>query len=193
MSRSCIIDGGGWRRSQPMLSRHGRFIPGLARILPAPHSDRRLAFCLGLIQMAILLAAGAARADSKLGDFAITHWTRENGLPDNSVTCLMQTRDGFLWVGTVAGLVRFDGLRFFPLNLPVPASQTGNEITALYQDAKDRLWIGTRQHRLWCLAAGALSQVNPNRGFGASAVTSIAGDSHGDLWVGTATGLNRLG
>jgi ligand-binding sensor domain-containing protein/signal transduction histidine kinase len=176
-----------------MLSRHGRFIPGLARILPAPHSDRRLAFCLGLIQMAILLAAGAARADSKLGDFAITHWTRENGLPDNSVTCLMQTRDGFLWVGTVAGLVRFDGLRFFPLNLPVPASQTGNEITALYQDAKDRLWIGTRQHGLWCLAAGALSQVNPNRGFGASAVTSIAGDSHGDLWVGTATGLNRLG
>lgn len=151
-----------------------------------------MVFWLARIQLVILLLAGTALADSKLGDFAITHWTRENGLPDNAVTCLAQTRDGFLWVGTSAGLVRFDGLKFAPVKIPLPDARNVNEITALYQDGKDRLWIGTREDGLWRLAEGALSRVSLSRGSEGSAVTSIAGDNNGDLWVGTSAGLNRF-
>jgi ligand-binding sensor domain-containing protein/signal transduction histidine kinase len=149
-------------------------------------------FRLVRIHLGMMLTAGTALADSKLGDFSITHWTRENGLPDNSVTCLVQTRDGFLWVGTSAGLVRFDGLKFAPVKIPPPDARKLNEITALYQDAKDHLWIGTREDGLWRLAEGALSRVSLSRGSEGSAVTSIAGDNNGDLWVGTSAGLNRF-
>ncbi len=43
-------------------------------------------------------------------------WTTENGLPQNSVTSILQTRDGYLWFGTQEGLVRFDGIRFTVFN-----------------------------------------------------------------------------
>jgi ligand-binding sensor domain-containing protein/signal transduction histidine kinase len=142
--------------------------------------------------LAVLLAGLKAQADSKLGDFAITHWTRENGLPDNSVTCLIQTRDGFLWVGTTAGLARFDGVKFVPWHLPLSGSLATNEITALYQDTSERVWIGTREKGLWCLREGTLSPVNSSRDFNGAAVTCIGGDVHGDLWVGTASGLTRF-
>src|SRR5580700_9098971 len=75
------------------------------------------------VQLTFLLAVCVAQADSKLGDFTITRWTRENGLPGNSVTCLVQTRDGFLWVGTTTGLARFDGVKFVPLKFPVHSAR----------------------------------------------------------------------
>jgi ligand-binding sensor domain-containing protein/signal transduction histidine kinase len=145
-----------------------------------------------LSSLSLLLPPGVARADSKLGDFAVTRWTRENGLPDNSVTCLMQTQDGYLWIGTEKGLARFDGVKFVPLRLSVSDAGAAEEITALYQDASERLWIGTREHGLWCLTGGVVKRVNPAPGFKSAAVTCIAGDRAGGLWVGTTNGLSRF-
>lgn len=145
-----------------------------------------------LLTLAILTQAAGAQADSKLGDFTVTRWSRENGLADNSVTCLMQTRDGFLWIGTAKGLARFDGLKFVPLQLSVSGTNAAKEITALYEDADDRLWIGTHGDGLWCLAAGLVSRFNPRQGFDCPAVTCIAGDRTGGLWVGTTNGLSWI-
>jgi ligand-binding sensor domain-containing protein/signal transduction histidine kinase len=147
---------------------------------------------LGLLLFSVLLPPGVAKADSKLGEFAVTRWTRESGLPDNSVTCLLQTQDGFLWIGTEKGLARFDGVKFVPLRLPASDGGGPEEITALYQDAGERLWIGTRQEGLWRLADGVVRRVQPTRGLESSAVTCIAGDRLGGLWVGTTNGLTRF-
>lgn len=138
----------------------------------------------------MLLAPGAALADSRLGDFAVTRWTHDNGLPDNSVTCVMQALDGFLWIGTAKGLARFDGLKFVPLRSSPAIS--GGEITALHQDVEGRIWIGTRDAGLWCLAAGRVRHIGSDLGFNGCSVTCIAGGHGGDLWVGTTNGLNRL-
>jgi len=127
-----------------------------------------------------------------LGDFAITQWTRESGLPDNSVTCLTQTHDGFLWLGTASGLARFDGLKFTLVDLPRQGNRLAKEITALYQDSRERMWVGTRSAGLWCLEAGSVHQVNLGRNFDSCAVTCIAGGTNGELWVGNTGGLTRL-
>ncbi len=58
-----------------------------------------------------LLSATAAP-----GDFRVDVWQTEEGLPHNTVTALTQTRDGYLWLGTQGGLVRFDGVRFTVLD-----------------------------------------------------------------------------
>jgi ligand-binding sensor domain-containing protein/signal transduction histidine kinase len=137
----------------------------------------------------LLLPAALLRADVRLGDYAVTSWTVENGLPNNSVTCLLQTHDGYLWIGTAKGLVRFDGQIFRPVNLSSDNQQPA-EITALYEDNSDQLWIGTRQDGLWCLAAGNITRVNERNGFDCPAVTCVAGDSTGDLWVGTTNGMD---
>jgi ligand-binding sensor domain-containing protein/signal transduction histidine kinase len=122
----------------------------------------------------------------------VQRWRHEDGLPDDSVTCLEQTRDGFLWVGTSRGLARFDGIKFFPLQLPVPGTNIDVEITALFQDSSERLWIGTREDGLWCLADQGLRQVHLDRGLERGTVTCVTEDSSHDLWIGTAKGLYRV-
>src|SRR5215471_8383684 len=136
-----------------------------------------------VIALALTPSRGGASPDSRLGDFAITQWTRESGLPDNSVTCLTQTHDGFLWLGTASGLARFDGLKFTLVDLPRRGSRLEKEITALYQDSRERLWVGTRSGGLWCLEAGSVHQINLGRGFDSCAITCIAGGTNGELWV----------
>jgi ligand-binding sensor domain-containing protein len=71
----------------------------------------------------------------------LTTWTTEQGLPQNFVTALAQTPDGFLWVGTMSGLVRFDGLRF--RGFKDGPSELENNISALATDAGDGLWVVT--------------------------------------------------
>lgn len=143
------------------------------------------------LALALLLGSLPALAGSRLGDFVVAHWGTENGLPDNSVTCLAQTHDGYLWVGSAAGLARFDGVKFAPLKLVGSSAPASNEITALFEDANDRLWIGTRTDGLWSLAAGVLSRPEPD--LAGLAVTCVAGGSGGELWVGTPNGLRRFG
>ncbi len=63
-----------------------------------------------LITASLLLLALAERATAAGPQF--DSWTTENGLPQNSVNDILQTRDGYLWLATHGGLVRFDGVRF---------------------------------------------------------------------------------
>ncbi len=67
--------------------------------------------------VALLLASSApAGAEARLTEYVSRVWQTENGLPQNAVQAIVQTRDGYLWLGTPAGLVRFDGVRFTVFN-----------------------------------------------------------------------------
>jgi CheY-like chemotaxis protein len=60
---------------------------------------------IGLIWLVLLPAKGLAQ-------YRFDSWTTDDGLPQNTVSAILQTRDGYLWLATAGGLVRFDGLRF---------------------------------------------------------------------------------
>lgn len=95
----------------------------------------------------ILVAAGCLtlRATAA-GKFALRRWTVEDGLPQQSVQCLLQTRDGYLWCGTWFGLARFDGAQFTVFDRRnTPAFAEDETVTALAEDADGRLWIGTKR------------------------------------------------
>jgi signal transduction histidine kinase/ligand-binding sensor domain-containing protein len=72
----------------------------------------------------------------------LSTWTTDQGLSQNFITSLAQTPDGFLWVGTLTGLVRFDGLNFRNFNKDGPPEMQDN-IGALLSDGSDGLWIST--------------------------------------------------
>ncbi len=67
----------------------------------------------------------------------------ENGLPQNSVHALAQTRDGFLWIGTEAGLVRFDGVSFLVLDEHSQPKLPSGDIRCLLAASDGALWVGT--------------------------------------------------
>ena len=66
-----------------------------------------------------------------------------------SVTAIVQTRDGFLWVGTTAGLVRFDGVKFTEIELEAFSTNSPVRVSALCEDSNGHLWIGTQQEGLF--------------------------------------------
>jgi ligand-binding sensor domain-containing protein len=100
--------------------------------------ERLLPVLVVTFSMACVMALGAGAA----ANVSIRRWQTEQGLPQNSVTCLLQSREGYLWFGTYAGLVRFDGVRFVVFDSDRFSGLADGRITALFEDAQGTLWIG---------------------------------------------------
>ena len=77
-------------------------------------------------------------------NFRFTHLTMENGLSSNLAFCMQQDSKGFMWIGTLSGLNRYDGNDVTVYSPEVsPGSITSSLIFSIYEDSKNRLWIGT--------------------------------------------------
>jgi ligand-binding sensor domain-containing protein len=83
-----------------------------------------------------------------LAQYRIDRWTTENGLPQNTVRQMVQTSDGYLWLTTLDGLVRFDGVRFTVFNKANSKNLPGNRFINILAESDDTLWIGTEQQGL---------------------------------------------
>lgn len=124
----------------------------------------------------------------------------EEGLSQTSAFSIMQTNDGFLWVGTKEGLNRYDGYSFehYRHHPDIPQSISGNYILSMLEDQQGFLWIGTY--------GNGLNRYDPQTGIfktfrhhskqpnslSHNHVRSLLEDRSGNLWVGTQSGLNRL-
>src|SRR3954469_25259592 len=119
-------------------------------------------------------------------------WTTEKGLPQNSVTAILQTRDGYLWVGTFGGLARFDGLKFTIFDRGNSPGLKSNRIIALFEDHTGVLWIGTEQGGLSRYSQGAFTTYTTKDGLPDNHIDSIAEDANANLWIATSNGLAQL-
>jgi signal transduction histidine kinase/ligand-binding sensor domain-containing protein/CHAT domain-containing protein len=119
-----------------------------------------------------------------------SRWTSEQGLPHNSATALCQTRDGYLWIGTGEGLVRFDGLTMTPFNNTNTPGKS-HYVNALLEDRLGALWIGTGGG-VYRMQNGVFTRFSVDNGLLDDYVYALLEDRNGDVWVGTGGGVNRL-
>ncbi len=120
--------------------------------------------------------------------FTFRVWQREQGLPQNYVRALAQTRDGYHWVGSDAGVSRFDGARFVSLGLP-EGFQRGLA-QALLGDGHGALWIGSVGRGLGRWQNGHFTVFTTRDGLPSDSVNALAEETGGArLWVGTEAGL----
>lgn len=96
----------------------------------------------------LFVALVAARALALNPQRALTQsrlsvWTSDTGLPQNTIDAIVQTRDGYLWIGTEEGLVRFDGVRFVVRDRQNAPALRSAFISSLYEAPDGTLWIGT--------------------------------------------------
>jgi ligand-binding sensor domain-containing protein/signal transduction histidine kinase len=134
------------------------------------------------------LAARPALA-VQLGDWLIRGWQTEHGLPQNSVTALLQTRDGYLWAGTFNGLARFDGLRFVVFDAAQTGSLKTGRVTCLFEDAAGTLWVGEESGDLARCDGGQWTAVPVPAGWPGGEIRAIEADADGALWLLHRTGL----
>jgi signal transduction histidine kinase/ligand-binding sensor domain-containing protein len=112
-------------------------------------------------------------------------WQTEDGLPQNAIQAIAQTRDGYLWIGTPAGLVRFDGVRFTVFN---QGQLQNNNIHALLEDRNGRLWIGTYGGGLYQYLGDSFVAIGPEMGLQSRFIRTLHEARDGTIWVGTNGG-----
>ncbi len=155
---------------------------------------RRRLIHLQVAAALLLLASISSPAldpNRSLNEFGHQAWTTENGLPQNTVQAIVQTQDGYLWIGTQEGLVRFDGLNFAVFDKENTPAFKSNDIRFLRPDKQGRLWIST-SYGLVCRHNGQFTSYTINEGLPDNSVGPVVEDVNGNIWIGTAAGLARF-
>ena len=128
-----------------------------------------------------------------LSQFLHEAWGAQEGLPQNTVPAIAQTRDGYLWVGTELGLARFDGVRFSVFDKSNTPELKSNAVYALLADHQGNLWIGTNGGGLVRFQDGRFQPYGEAEGLSSGLILCLHEDRAGDLWIGTdGGGLDRL-
>jgi ligand-binding sensor domain-containing protein/signal transduction histidine kinase len=127
------------------------------------------------------LGATASTVGVSNAGYSIRTWQTEDGLPQNSVTAIAQTRDGYIWIGTFGGLARFDGERFQTFEAVNTPQLTDSRIAALFEDAEGVLWIGHDSGKVTRYRDGKFEAFTTSTG-SHEKILSIGSDPAGMIW-----------
>jgi signal transduction histidine kinase/ligand-binding sensor domain-containing protein len=123
-------------------------------------------------------------ASTLLSDgYLIRVWQTEDGLPENVVTSVVQTHDGFLWIGTFGGLARFDGDQFRIFNSTNCPNLQDGRIVRLFEDDRGSLWIGHGTGLITRYRAGQFEESPSLLGKKRESVRAIGSDEWGRVWA----------
>ena len=127
-----------------------------------------------------------------LYQYVYDRWTIEDGLPHNAVRAVAQTPDGYLWLGTNGGLVRFDGARFKKFSGVDDGAPLLGQVLVLHVGRGGALWVGTASGGLTVVRDGRFTTFTTEDGLPSDYVEALYEAQDGTLWIGTNEGLARL-
>jgi signal transduction histidine kinase/ligand-binding sensor domain-containing protein len=139
---------------------------------------------LGWLPLAIFITSLLAPVSPTLGGEAFDVWqVEDNPGQQKPITTILQSRDGYLWLGTYHGLVRFDGVRSIVFDLGnTPGLQNGL-ITSLFESADGVLWIGHETGQLTRLVNGRFEPVTLPAAWPGGTLENITADEQGAVWL----------
>lgn len=151
------------------------------RLLP------RLSFfstCLLLFLAGLGLPRESLGATNLLANnYAIRVWQTEEGLPQNTVTAITQTRDGYIWIGTYGGLARFDGNRFQVFDAVTTPALEDSRIVSLHEDSNGVLWMGHDSGAVTRYQRGRFTSVPTRARQNGDRVSALGTDANGTTWL----------
>ena len=163
---------------------------------PAPRPPSSCAgavLVLVLTLMAPISALGQATGPSldparDITQYTVDSWGEREGLPQNFVHSIVQSADGYLWLGTARGLARFDGVRFTVFDQQnTPAFET-NWVKTLWADPDGTVWIGLEGQGVLRYRDGEFMAIDANRDLASVRINTLFRDADDILWVGTEGG-----
>ncbi len=148
--------------------------------------------CWVLLAFASLqcLCAGPVSAAGTNVHYSVDVWDRDrSGLPGNAVISIIQSRDGYLWLGTLNGVARFDGVRFKTFDESNTPELNNTRIIKLFEDSRGDLWLGTDAGGIFRAHEGRLQKLAFGSGTHEGRLSSICEDTTGAVWLYTADGF----
>ena len=155
--------------------------------------DRRGFQSLCTYVAALMLAspACALSPDLRIKQFYHTAWTTKEGAPTD-IECLVQTRDGYLWIGSTAGLFRFDGVRFERIDAIHGQRLPSSSVHAVWAPPSGGLWVGYVFGGASFISNGGIRNYGEREGLPVGSVRGFAQDKSGTVWLATTRGLRRF-
>jgi signal transduction histidine kinase/ligand-binding sensor domain-containing protein/ActR/RegA family two-component response regulator len=142
---------------------------------------------VGCLAFSIRPAAAGLDPDRQISQYVRTVWEAGAGLPQNSVQAVLQSRDGYVWLGTEEGLVRFDGEKFEVFNRSNTPELPGKDVKGLFEAPDGSLWIGM-VGGLARLKDGHFAAYSTAHGLPHDWISALTGDRDGTIWLGTFGG-----
>jgi ligand-binding sensor domain-containing protein len=137
-----------------------------------------------LAAMSLFAPGPFMRAEQTTAQYSVASWGHKDGLPSTFIYSVVQTRDGFLWLGTDDGLVRFDGVQFTRSRPVMPNGELPGQVRVLHVSRQGELLLGTGTGLVGHERNVAFEGTQLD-----SAVQSIQDAVDGSLWVATAASL----
>ena len=125
----------------------------------------------------------------KQDGYSATIYTNTNGLPTVSANTITETEDGFIWIGTYAGLIRYDGDTFVRMD----STHGITEVRCLFVDHKGRLWVGTNDNGVAVMERGEFRMWGRAEGLESPHIRAVSEDENGIIYVATTGGIAMIG
>ncbi|HTV04064.1 MAG TPA: two-component regulator propeller domain-containing protein [Acidobacteriaceae bacterium] len=132
-----------------------------------------------LASLFFLTCIGTAMAQQ----YQLRKWTVENGLPQNVIRGIAQAPDGYLWIATLNGVARFDGVRFILFNRSNTPGIDSNRFSSMVQGRNGDLWLGIEDGALTRYHNGIFHTYGPADGIPANSVRGTTRDTAGHIWI----------
>ncbi|WP_181918862.1 two-component regulator propeller domain-containing protein [Wenzhouxiangella sediminis] len=150
--------------------------------------------CLGALLLFVLAGPALGLDPDRLtSQYVHDHYGRDEGLPPGAVWTALQSRDGYLWLGTQNGLVRFDGIDAKVFTTADTPGLANHDVRSLIEADNGDLWIGTYGGGAARYRDGSFEPFGTEQGLAHPIVYDIHQDDEGAVWFGTAGGVTRLG
>jgi ligand-binding sensor domain-containing protein/anti-sigma regulatory factor (Ser/Thr protein kinase) len=148
-----------------------------------------------LVPVLLICAAGRLPAldpSRTLTQYAHRIWTVQQGLPTGTIYDIWQAHDGFLWLGTQTGLVRFDGVRYTPAETIFSGVPENLWIRAGFEDEHGAMWVGTNDEGVFRFQDGRATQYSSKEGLPSDVVFCLVRGTDDGIWACTGNGLAHL-
>src|SRR2546421_5383645 len=142
---------------------------------------------LFLISLLWCLLCGAS-SSTVAGEYVFSRWLTEHGLPQNSVYSILQTKDGYLWLTTLDGLVRYDGVRFTVFDKGNTKGLVTSRFIKLFEARDGALWIVAEENGLVRYKDGKFTSYSTTEGLPSKDVRMVRDDADGNVLVFTRSG-----
>ena len=128
-----------------------------------------------------------------LDNYVYQTWSAFGGLTGTTATDVLQTRDGYLNIGTYEGLVRFDGVEFNTIRRARGNDYKFSSVRTILEDSQGNIWLGSNDegvHKI--LPDGTAKVYTTKNGLPNNSVRALCEDKVGNIWIGTAAGVVYL-
>lgn len=150
-------------------------------------------FCLWVTAFVILGCSFAQRADAAGYDagssYVTTVYNERNGLPTGEANDVVQTRDGYMWIGSYGGLIRYDGTTF--RNYSLEGALPSSSVRSLFEDSAGRLWIGTNDAGVFVMEDAVITAVEgPQEDY--LCIRGFAEGKDGTIYLASNSGIAEI-